>query len=70
MSFSTDSKVGELLDHEATRAILEKHLPGLSRHPQINMARGMGLAQVAKFSGGLISDEALLNIGADLKTLG
>jgi len=35
MSFSIESKLGDLLDNETTKAILEKHLPGISTHPQI-----------------------------------
>ena len=70
MSFSIQSKLGDLLDNPATLAILEKHLPGISTHPQIGMGRGFGLQMVAQFSGGLISQEALDKIEADLKALG
>lgn len=70
MAYSIQSNLGDLLDNEATLAILEKHLPGISSHPQIGMGRGFGLAMVAQFSGGLISQEALDKIDADLQALG
>ena len=70
MSFSIESKLGDLLDNETTKAILEKHLPGISTHPQIGMGKGFALSMVAKFSGGLITDDLLQKVDAELKTLG
>lgn len=70
MSFSTESKLGDLLDNEQTKAILEKHLPGISTHPQIGMGKGFPLTVVANFSGGLITPELLEKVNADLKALG
>ncbi len=69
MSFSIESKLGDLLDNEATKAILEKHMPGISTHPQIGMGRGFALSMVAKFSGGLITEELLAKVEAELKAL-
>lgn len=70
MSFSIETKLGDLLDNEATKAVLEKHLPGISNHPQIGMGKGFALSMVAKFSGGLITEEALAKIDEELKALG
>ncbi|HEV2608936.1 hypothetical protein [Noviherbaspirillum sp.] len=69
-SLSINSTLGDLLDNEASKAILEKHLPGISTHPQISMGRGFPLKTVAGFSGGLITNDALEKVDADLKTLG
>ncbi len=69
MAYSIESTVRELLGNEATKAILEQHLPGISSHPQIGMAGGMALATVAKFSGGLITEEALEKIQTALQAL-
>jgi len=49
MAFSTQSKLGDLLDNPETAAILEKHMPGISTHPQIGMGKGFPLAVVANF---------------------
>ncbi len=70
MSMSIESKLGDLLDNEASKAILEKHMPGVSTHPQIGMGKGFALSMVAKFSGGLITDDMLAKVDADLKALG
>lgn len=69
MPYSTESTVRDLLDNDTTKAIVEQHLPGFSSHPQIGMARDMALRTVAKFSGGLITDEALQKIDAALKAI-
>lgn len=70
MPYSTETTVRELLDNPTTASILEKFLPGFSAHPQVAMAGGMSLAIVAKFSNGLITDDALEKIDGALKALG
>ncbi len=70
MSFSIENKLGDLLDNDATKVILEKHMPGISTHPQIAMGRGFPLSVVANFSGGLITKELLDKVNADLAALG
>ncbi|HEX4842367.1 MAG TPA: hypothetical protein VFV57_01750 [Limnobacter sp.] len=70
MAFSTQSKLGDLLDNPQTQAILEKHMPGISTHPQIGMGKGFPLAVVANFSGGMITQEMLEAVDADLAALG
>ena len=70
MSFSIESKLSDLLDNETTKAILEKHLPGISTHPQIAMGKGFALSMVAKFSGGLITEDLLAKVNEELTALG
>ncbi len=70
MAMSIESKLGDLLENADAKAILEKHMPGISTHPQIGMGRGFALSMVAKFSGGLITDDMLAKVDADLKALG
>lgn len=57
--------IGELLDNPATKAVIEKHLPGFSAHPQVDMARGFSLKAVQSFAPE-ITDEILAKIDADL----
>lgn len=61
--------VKELLANPGAQAVLERHLPGFAAHPQMAMAQGMPLATVAQFSAGLITDELLARIDADLAAL-
>ncbi len=70
MSYSTDSKLGDLLDNPATKEILEKHMPGVSNHPQLAMGRGFSLKVVAQFAAGQITPEMLTAVEADLVALG
>ena len=66
MGFSIDSKVGELLDNAAPRAIIDKLMPELATNPQIGMARGMSLKMIAGFSGGTITKDMLAAGNEDL----
>ncbi len=70
MALTIQSSLGELLDDEQTRTILEKHIPGISSHPQIAMGRGFPLGIVANFSGGMITDDMVKAVEADLAALG
>lgn len=71
MTFSTDSSIADLFDDPAAAAILSKHMPAMAEHPQIGMAKSMGLSlkAVAGFSGGKITDEMLAAVAADLAAL-
>ncbi|MFB0948965.1 MAG: enoyl-CoA hydratase-related protein, partial [Burkholderiaceae bacterium] len=68
-SYSIESTVKDLLDYAPASALLEQHLPGFSTHPQLAMAKSMSLTTVAKFSGGMITDELLQKVDAALKAL-
>ncbi len=70
MAYSTQTSLGDLLDNEQTKAILEKHMPGIASHPQIAMGRGFPLGMVANFSGGMITDDMVKAVEADLAALG
>jgi hypothetical protein len=69
-AFTTaNTPVGDLLDNADAKAIVEKHLPGFSSHPQIEMARGLSLKTVQGFAPDQITDEALAKIDADFAAL-
>lgn len=61
--------IGTLLDNPATKAVLDKHIPGFADNPQIEMARPMTLRQIQQFAGDQITDEALAKIDADLAAI-
>jgi len=69
MAFSTDSTMGEILNDEKGKAILEKHMPGVSNDPRTAMGRGMTLKQLAHFIPGQITPAVLQAIDADLKKI-
>lgn len=68
--FSQDSKMKDIVNDPAACAILEQYMPGASKHPQLKMAFGMSLKQIAGFPQAKISKEMLAEIDAKLKALG
>ena len=49
MTYSLDSKLGDLLVDQRVTEILNRYLPGASKNPQIGMARGMALKVILTF---------------------
>lgn len=66
---TADTDIGTLLDDPASKAIIDKHLPGFSSNGQIEMARGMTLRAIQAFSADQLTDEVLGKIDADLAKL-
>jgi hypothetical protein len=67
MSFSADTKMGDLLDNPATKEVLVKHLPEIqSAGPMLSMARGLTLKTLASVARGKIPPEKLQAIVAEL----
>lgn len=64
-----DSPIEALVNDPATKAVLEKHLPGMDKHPAYGQFKAMTLRQVAPYSQGAITDEKIAAIDADLKAL-
>jgi len=46
MTYTLDTKVGEILKDTQAVEVLEKHAPGVSKNPMIGMAKGMTLKAV------------------------
>lgn len=65
----TDTDIGTLLDDPAAKAVLEKHIPGFSANPQVDLARSMTLKSVQSFAADVLTDDALAKIDADLAKL-
>lgn len=66
---TADSDIGTLMDNPATKAVLEKYLPEISKSEQIDMARSMTLKQVQGFAPDKITDAALAKVDADLASI-
>jgi len=73
MPLSTKSTIRDLIANPDAKAILEKHLPGASRHPDLPQALYMSLREVMYYpeaaSAG-VTKEKLEAIDADLQVLG
>lgn len=46
MKFTRETTLGEILDDPQAKAVLDKHMPGVSDNPMVGMARGMSLNMV------------------------
>lgn len=66
---TVDSPIKDLLADPDTAAILEKHLPGISDHPARPQFEGMTLAEVMPLSEGVITQDIIDAIDADIKAL-
>ena len=64
-----DSTIEALVADPATKAVLDKHLPGIDRHPAYAQFKGMTLRQVAPFSQGTITDAKIAAIDTDLTAI-
>jgi hypothetical protein len=70
MSFSSETKLGVLLDNPATKAVLVKHLPEISNAgPMLAMARGLTLKALSNVARGKITPDKLEAIEAELVKL-
>ncbi len=68
-ALTIDTSIKYLLADPEAAAILEKHLPGVAEHPARAQFEDMSLPEVAPMSGGVVTDEIIAAIDADLKAL-
>jgi para-nitrobenzyl esterase len=66
---TTETDLGTLLDNPATKAIVEKHIPGMTSNDQVDMARGMTLKAIQQYASEEVTDARLAAIDADLAKL-
>lgn len=67
--YTKSTSFSVLLDKEDAKAIMAKHAPDLMSNPDIEMARGMSLGDVASFPEAGLSAELVEKILADLNQL-
>ncbi len=65
----TNSPIRDLLANEQAKAVLEKHVPGMTANPQLQQAMGMSLRQIAPFAPQVFTEELLEAIDKDLAEL-
>lgn len=63
------TRISDLLANPATKAIIDRHLPGFSAHPMIGQAGPLTLKAVQGFAGGAITDAHLAAIETDLSAV-
>ena len=67
-AFTIDTPIETLMADERAKAVVTKHFDGqdLALHPAYDQFKALSLKAVAPFSQGLITDEKLAAIAADL----
>ncbi len=64
--FSIDTPVQDLYADPAAKAVMDKHLPGLTALPQYDMIKAISLRQLQPYSDGKLTDQLLATVDADL----
>jgi hypothetical protein len=62
---TSTTEIGTLLDDPAAKAVIEKHIPGMTTNDQIDMARAMTLKDIQQYSPDAVTDKVLTAIDAD-----
>jgi len=68
-SYSADTPLEAVVADPAAKAVLDKSLPNLAKHPAFDQFKAMSLRQLQPYSQGAISDEAVAKVDAELKAL-
>lgn len=63
------TEIGTLIDDPAAKAILDKHVPGMTTNDQVDMARSMTMKDIQQYSPDAITDKVLAAIDADFAKL-
>jgi len=69
MAFTGDSTINDILANEKAKAVVEKHVPGFTTHPQLAMVTSMSLKAVALFPEANISADKLMAVIEDLSKI-
>lgn len=66
--FTIDTPIETLMDDAGAKAVVDKHMGGqdIAQHPMYAQFKAMSFNALAPFSQGMITDEMLANINADL----
>jgi hypothetical protein len=68
-AFTVDMPIEALMADERAKAVVAKHLPGIDQHPAYDQFKALSLKSLAPFSQGMITEEVLGKIEADLAAI-
>jgi hypothetical protein len=69
MSYSVRTRLRQLLEDPRAVAVLERHLPGASSHPQLHLALDMSLQEIASYPEAGLTPDKLKAIVEELERL-
>ncbi len=64
--YTVDTPLEAIVADPAGKAVLDTVMPGLTTHAMFDQFKSMSLKQLAPMSGGKITDEGLVKVGAEL----
>jgi hypothetical protein len=64
-----DTALGDILDDAEAAAMIDKYVPGFSKDPQVEMARGMTLRQIQGYAADAFTDAVLTSLDSDFAAL-
>lgn len=62
--------IAELVADPASKAVIDKELPGVTQHPAYEQFKGMTLRQLQPMAGNMLTDDKLAAIQAGLDSAG
>jgi hypothetical protein len=68
-ALTLDTPVEAIIADAQGKAVLDKHLPGMTAHPQFEQAKTMSLRQISGFAPEHITAELLAKVEADLAAI-
>lgn len=68
-AFSLDTPIEALVADARSKAVLDKHLPGIDQHPAFEQFKALSLKALAPYSQGMITDDMLTKVAADLAAI-
>jgi len=69
MAFGAGSLIRDIMANEEAKAVVEKHLPGASTHPDLPEAMDMTLREISYYPESGLTPEKLSALVADLEKL-
>jgi len=67
--FTADTPLETVVANPAAKAVLDKTLPNISKHPAFDQFKSMSLRQLQPYAEGKITDDAVAKVDAELKAL-
>jgi hypothetical protein len=68
-AFTVEMPIAALMADDRAKAVVLGNLPGIDQHPAFPQIQGMSLKAIQPFSQGMITDEALAKIAAELAAI-
>ncbi len=68
-AFTVDMPIETLMADDRAKAVIATHLPGIDQHPAYAQFKAMSLKALQPFSQGMITEDLLAKIAADLAAI-